>query len=448
MLYTREIKKLPAYKRLLRQFKKKGYTRGIEHWESMSISAGTAGYYINKLGYGKISIKDIPSNLLKEVILYSASGCEKGVYDYIEQHPSQFDRKFWKDATSADHYNIEFEEHNIFDIMPDEYLDEEMAMCAMLAAIDNYTMRSRQRGSCDGWFYSVHRRKPEILTREMYILGARCFAERNWDENKFLSITPEKYRTPEYWLALCLCNASSVMVDVPAEILTADFLMGIYRTDNRTLNGFTEEALEKEVSYEGQTVKMWQAAVTHSGDSIKYIPLNEERIAFFLSKYDKDSSEYEYAFKNNYKAYLREQNNTPAPSSPDVLTASMLTLNSIMSGKSVDDAIDESSETVRSMRKNQTFLPINSKVRVPDKYCKIYDKEEYLLEIYKKLGIEVMREADCFYYSVKLPDTLTIDEDEFGYRYVKEGDKALLRFCDVGPLYDRDVDVIEIYTSL
>ena len=74
------------------------------------------------------------------------------------------------------------------------------------------------------------------------------------------------------------------MVDVPAEILTTDFLMGIYLTDNMTLNSFTEEALEKEVSYEGQTVKMWQAAVIHSGDSIRYIPLNEERITFFLSK--------------------------------------------------------------------------------------------------------------------------------------------------------------------
>ena len=74
------------------------------------------------------------------------------------------------------------------------------------------------------------------------------------------------------------------MLDVPTDILTADFLMGIYLSDNETIRGFTEEALEREVVFEGETVKMWQAAILYSGDTIRDISLNEERIAFFRTQ--------------------------------------------------------------------------------------------------------------------------------------------------------------------
>ena len=443
--YTRSIEELPAYKELVKQFRKKGYKKGIGQWTSRSVAVGTAGYYINEVRHRRVRIEDVPGDLLREVLLYSASGCYKAVYDYITQHLDQFDRQFWKDATSADHYNIEFEEHNIFDIMPDEYLDEEMAMCAMFAATD---MRyCERRHLCEGWFYTIHRRKPEILTREMYILGARCFAAKHGDENKFLTITPEEYRTPEYWLALCLCNDTPVMTDVPAEMLTKDFLMGIFLSDTRTIRGFTEEALERDVVFRGKKVKMWRAAILYSGDTIRDISLNEERIAFFRSKYDKDSSEYEYAFKDHYKAYLRKQNGSPAPDNSGNLLACVVTLGSIMDGKNGNDAIDECSEMVQSMHKTQAYLPIHLKMMVPSEYCKIYDKEEYLLEIYKKLGIRIIGEMDYYYYSVELPDTLTIVDDESG-RCVKEGDKTLLHFYDNGPFYDRSVYVDEINVSI
>ena len=445
LIYTSDIKELPAYKELVKQFRKKGYTKGIGQWKSRSVAVGTAGYYIDEVRHGNVRVEDVPSNLLREVLLYSASGCYKAVYDYIEQHPNQFDRQFWKDATSADYYNIMFKDHNIFDIMPDKYLDEEMAMCAMFAAID---MRyCERRHECEGWFYSIHRRKPEILTREMYILGARCFAAKNCGENKFLTITPEEYRTPEYWLALCLCNSTPVMTDVPAEMLTEDFLMGIFLSDTQTIGGFTEEALERDVTFRGETVKMWQAAILYSGDTIRDISLNEERIAFFRSKYDKDSSEYEYAFKDHYKAYLREQKGIPTPGESSNLLASILTLGIAMDGGDSNRAIDKASEALRSMTKTQTSLPIHLSGRVPNEYCKIYDKEEYLLEIYKKLGVQVIKELDYFYYSAELPDALTIVDDEYG-RCVKEGDKILLHFRDLGSFYDRSVYVDEINVTI
>lgn len=118
-----------------------------------------------------------------------------------------------------------------------------------------------------------------------------------------------------------------------------------------------------------------------------------------------------------------------------------------MGGGGSNRAIDEASEVSRSMRKPQTPLPIHLSGRVPNEYCKIYDKEEYLLKIYKKLGIQVIEELDYFYYSVELPDTLTIVDDEYG-RCVKEGDKILLHFRDNGPFYDRSVYVDEINVTI
>ena len=55
----------------------------------------------------------------------------------------------------------------------------------------------------------------------------------------------------------------------------------------------------------------------------------------------------------------------------------------------------------------------------------------------------MIEELDYFYFSVELPDTLTIVDDEYG-RCVKEGDKILLHFRDNGPFYDRSVYVDEI----
>ena len=60
-------------------------------------------------------------------------------------------------------------------------------------------------------------------------------------------------------------------------------------------------------------IKLWQAAVICDGYQIRNIPLNDERVEFFLSLYDKDFSEYEYGFKDHYKRYLRKKNSKPEP---------------------------------------------------------------------------------------------------------------------------------------
>lgn len=65
----------------------------------------------------------------------------------------------------------------------------------------------------------------------------------------------------------------------------------------------------------------------------------------------------------------------------------------------------------------------------------------------RKLGIQIIDEIDYFYYSVELPDTLTIVDDERG-RCVKKNDEILLHFYDIGPFYDRDVYVDEVNVDL
>ena len=85
---------------------------------------------------------------------------------------------------------------------------------------------------------------------------------------------------------------------------------------------------------------------------------------------------------------------------------------------------------------------------MPTKYAKIYDNEEYLTEIYKKCGIEILGEAGYYYYNVDLPDDIEVVIDERCRYLVKRGDDTILEYYDVGPFYDRSVYVDEIYISL
>ena len=85
--------------------------------------------------------------------------------------------------------------------------------------------------------------------------------------------------------------------------------------------------------------------------------------------------------------------------------------------------------------------------KVPEEFCKKYDQEEYLSEIYKKLGIEVVGEHDRYYYEVKLPKNFKVNGNS-GSFYLIDGDKSILEYLDVGPFYDRSVYVKKINCSL
>ena len=115
-------------------------------------------------------------------------------------------------------------------------------------------------------------------------------------------------------------------------------------------------------------------------------------------------------------------------------------------GGSINEAVDVGNKIATGSVDREAQLPIKYRGRVPDEYRKKFDKEEYLLEIYKKLGIEVLGEADAYYYDVILPEGITVERD--GDYVLKKGDEVLLHYRDVGNFWDRDVDVDEISITL
>ena len=430
-IFTKTIEEMPAYKRLEQEFTNKGYTfgnRGHSHYKS-------------DLRLSEVPAKDIKSYLTTEL-----SGCHKEYVQYVSARPDEFNRQFFKDCIASNYYALEFDD-NIFEWMDEKFIDEELVMCAMFRAINmRYTER---RGECDEWFYSVFKRKPDLLTYDMYVLGARCFANKIRGENKFLSITPEYYRTIEYYVALCTMNSSPVMEDIPTEILSDGFLIGLINASRNNIECFTEEALEREVPMEGQTerVKIWQAVVMLDGYSISHIPLNDERVEFFLSHYDKDSYEYD-SFKRRYKQYLREKNEVKTPDNSSTRLSAFMALGLAMSGATLDDAVDAGNGLSEALTNRKAELPIEYRGRVPAEYAKIYDREEYLLEIYKKLGIQVVGERDYYYYNVVLPEGSTVVRNGYGrYRLEVDGEIAL-EYSDMGPFYDRSVEVYNIHCTL
>lgn len=324
-----EITELQAYKKLKDSFEKKGYSQGNQDYlpvyhhysiyekrflrdiydlntdipfswfcnpkplkPNQYISA-----YVYAIENGEIKFEDIPEEYLtRKFFLHTTSSVHEDIVEYIKEHPEKFDKQFFKDHIETNYYNLEFK-LNDFEYMPLDYIDEELVACAMFKSID---MRYSERSDCDDWFYSVYRRKPEVLTQELYILGARCFSQKLHKENHFLNITPKEYQTAEFYLALCL-NKAIVTEDIPENILTNDFLIVLLNDSPENIRCFSESALEREVEITGKGIfKFWQIAIIKDGYQIANLPLNKERIEFFLSIYGKNSNEFDYGLKKNY----------------------------------------------------------------------------------------------------------------------------------------------------
>ena len=182
----------------------------------------------------------------------------------------------------------------------------------MIKAIDSRCID--RRGDFEDWFYSVAKRKPEVLTQDFWTLGARIFAKRMYGKNKFLEITPDKYKTKEYYFAMCLENSTTVMEDFPKDVLSPEFLIALINDNINNIKSFSEEALEQEVPVIGldSPLKIWKAVLMIDGFNISNITLNDERTDFFLNRYDENSSEYRIAFNERYQQYLRSKKENEA----------------------------------------------------------------------------------------------------------------------------------------
>ena len=120
----------------------------------------------------------------------------------------------------------------------------------------------------------------------------------------------------------------------------------------------------------------------------------------------------------------------------------------ILSGKNNDSATEEGNSVINAATNRQTMIPIQYHFAVPMEYSKKYDQEEYLLEIYKKLGIEVLQEADSYYYNAVLPDGIKVVQDDYGYSVKGSNEETLIHYYDRGPFYDRTVTVDKINVAL
>lgn len=408
------------------------------------------------MDYSKCRLSDVPkSSQTREFFI--ATFTNKDVFYYIKINIEKFDRQFFKDLIVTNEYATHFDE-NCFEVMPLEYIDEEMCSLAILHSTD---------WSCDEWFKSVYRRKPEALTADIWKLGARLYSRMSGDKNPFLNMTPDKYKDEEYYREMCRCNYNcgmtldtnkgKIMDSIPQEVLTPEFLLSLLAENIDNIARFNEYALETEIdtAFYGETIreKIWKFVVRNRGEAIKNIPLNDERIEFFLSHYDKDTFEYIWCFKDNYKRHLKEKNQKEQTErirkreqekTEDI--AIRVIFNALaysLEGENPNRAIEDEVDIVEIAE--EFLLPIKYCGIIPEEYRKIYDSEEYLEMLYKEMGIQIIEEDDRLFYRVNLPKGWIIKTS--GYQnYVKDefGNIVIEYFYD-SKFYDRDAYVKDVY---
>ena len=293
----------------------------------------------------------------------------------IKQNIENFDKKFFKDliATNPEAVNSN---NNCFEIMPLAMIDEEICTLAFMKA--RYFTDS-------AWFYTVCRRKPEVLTENMWRLAARLYGSKD-----FVTITPDEYKDRDYYLELCKCTfqldekvgmVKREIIDcVPLIVRNADFLIELLSDDFKIIKVFNDRNLNTVVSTNafGKEERLWQFIIRLVPQAIGEIPLNDEIVNFYKNHFKKNTLEYDL-FLNNYRSFLQRKR---------------LKLGYVMKAKLA----------------NPMFIGLPSEYRglVPEKYLDVYDKDEYLKFVYEMLGVQLIGINDLNFYVVKLPDNYKI----------------------------------------
>ena len=302
------INVLPAYLTMMHIFGLKGYSRGRQDIPLANNQLD----YLDKILKNKVKIEEIPKEYRnRDFFLYLMQQDYDNTVEYAKKHPKMFNKQLFKDYMELDSANLGTKQ-NIFEWMPVELIDEELLMCAILNCLDRPFAEHREGFSA--WFYSVAGRKREALTRELYIMGAKLFAKKEKNgRNKFMGITPLEFRTVEYYFAMCIGNDTPVMEHFPQAILTPSFLAAVINDKASNIGSFSKDALRRKIYMENVgMVECWQAAIIKHPAAIKYIPLTDKRVEFFLSKYGTDSRGYNIWFKNLHEEYLKKKNKKPS----------------------------------------------------------------------------------------------------------------------------------------
>ncbi len=463
MRIIEDLKKDEVYNRLLAKFNDNGpFTFGNDYHttiyrynegESIPMDYRALGKYIDAIRYEKLSLHDVPESLrtgefFANTFYYT--------YDYIKNNIERFDRNFFKNLIMTDSGSLAFN-RNCFEIMPIEYIDEEMVSLAILCGTN---------WSANEWLLTVVKKKPQVISEDVWKLAARLYGGRTFSD--ILAITPKEYQDTEWYQELFKCrynygarcdsrdtylnsNDTTVLMDyVPKEVLTPEFLIELLKDDPQNIARFSEYALETEISIgldkDNKPIKkkIWQFVIENNGHLITSISLNEERIAYFKSLYDKDSSEY-LSFRYHYRNWKRSQH-PPKPSNNTdlglLLTEAMIYA---IEGDDPYKAIDNEVNRNRAdMQKRTDLLPIFYQGTVPREYKKKYDSEEYLQMVYERYGIKVLEEYDYLLYKVELPEGFKIEYDGY-YGVVKDNNgMEIIFFRRYDKFYERDASVTAI----
>lgn len=254
---------------------------------------------------GKSSFEDVPEESRSREFLLNTF-TDREVFNYIKNNISSFDKQFFKDLLVTNPVSL-VSKNNCFSIMPLEYIDEEMCSLAFIQGPD--------WGDFD-WFYSVVKRKPDALNADLWKLAARFYARLTDEGNKILEMTPDEYKDEEYFKEMCRCdynnghplknNKGRIMNSVPKQFLSSNFIIDLMKEDINNVCRFSDEALETYyINVSLQSEKVWKCVLRLDGHLIRYIPLNPERIEFFLSLYNEESTEYQNPFIDVYVEYKK-----------------------------------------------------------------------------------------------------------------------------------------------
>ena len=400
---------------------------------------------VHALDYTKGKFSDVPEESRTREFFINAF-YDEDVREYIRSHISRFDRQFFKDLiTTKKNAALMHSKTNCFAIMPKEYIDEEMCSIAIMNATDWVD---------DDWVETVRKRKPSAMTNDLWHLATRLYILNGEDAKRWFASVPEEYRDEDLYLEAGRCNFNCgmairarrehILESAPQEVMTDEFIKRLIMDNPNNSISLSNEHLERVI--DGR--KLWQTLLLMDGEQIENMDLNDERNAFFLSHYDKDSMAYRYSFKDRYKRYLKEKQDKEqaekvrARQNEDDTFSALGTLLFASTGMGSDNAIDLMRELTRDA--NEDRLPIRYRGPVPAELRKQYDQEEYLALLYSQLGIKILEESDYYYYLVELPEGWTTTCDGSYYSVKNADGEEVIRYYDNNKFYDRDVDILNI----
>lgn len=239
------------------------------------------------ISYGKCKFSEVPEKA-RTRDFYLNTFTDKDVFKYIETHINEFDKKFFKDLLATNHYSLVFS-NNAFEIMPLEYIDNEMVDIAFLNAT-NWTD--------DDWFQSVVRRKPEAITYQAWLCAARYYSS----VYNLLNDVPDFYKTEIFYLELMSCcyncgmsltqDKEKTIQHLDDNVFTPNFLLKLICLDIENIGRIPEKYMETIVDIEGKKNPIWKVGILVEPKTITMIQPTWERIQLFKDRYGENSFYY------------------------------------------------------------------------------------------------------------------------------------------------------------